>query len=332
MHPLEVLEKVVHRQIYKHLESSGALSTSQFGFRRGHSRSDLLLSVVDDWLSARDSKLCTAIVFLGLSKAFDNVDHESLLLLRHRHPWRFTTKMQRRSGKMFTKLEKLCSGFGAVKERRKCAGWDTSVIGAEAQEVYMTCTWTDPADAEKINPVLKQFQEYCEPKKNLSFEQYCFNQRQQQPEELYDQYNSALKKLAEGCAFSIASITPDKILRDRLVFGIADDKVRERQLRESDLTLKKTDKLCHAAERMTAQLKVVADKEATTEAANAVSTGRNTSKTKTQTTRGRRRKEVDCSGYCGQRHEMHVLLMANPAPIVAGRIMLPASAKSEHQH
>ena len=169
----------------------------------------------------------------------------------------------------------------------------------------MTCTWTDPADAEKIDPVLKQFQEYCEPKKNLSFERYCFNQRQQQPEELYDQYNSALKKLAEGCAFSIASITPDKILRDRLVFGIADDKVRERQLRESDLTLKKTDKLCHAAERMTAQLKVVVDKEATTEAANAVSTGRNTSKTKTQTTRGRRRKEVDCSGYCGQRHELN---------------------------
>ena len=77
----KVLEKVVHRQIYHHLESSGALSTSQFGFRRGHSCSDLLLSVVDDWLSARDSKLCTAVVFLDLTKAFDNVDHQSLLLL-----------------------------------------------------------------------------------------------------------------------------------------------------------------------------------------------------------------------------------------------------------
>ena len=61
--------------------SSGALSTSQFEFCRGHSCSDLLLSVVDDWLSARNSKLCTAVVFLDLSKAFDNVDHQSLLLL-----------------------------------------------------------------------------------------------------------------------------------------------------------------------------------------------------------------------------------------------------------
>ena len=59
----------MHRQLYQHLESSGALSTSQFGFRRGHSCSDLLLSVVDDWLSARDSTLCTAAVFLDLTKA-----------------------------------------------------------------------------------------------------------------------------------------------------------------------------------------------------------------------------------------------------------------------
>ena len=61
--------------------TAACLSTSQFGFRRGHSCSDLLLSVVDDWLSARDSKLCTAVVFLDLTKAFDNVDHQSLLLL-----------------------------------------------------------------------------------------------------------------------------------------------------------------------------------------------------------------------------------------------------------
>ena len=79
----KVLEKVVHRQIYKHLESSGALSTSQFGFRRGHSCSDLLLSVVDDWLSVRGSMLCTGAAFVDFTKAFDNVDHQSLLLLQN---------------------------------------------------------------------------------------------------------------------------------------------------------------------------------------------------------------------------------------------------------
>ena len=124
-----------------------------------------------------------------------------------------------------------------------------TVIGAEAQEVYTTLTWTDRVDAGKIDPVLKQFQDYCEPKKNVLFERYCFNQRHQQPGVTYDQYKPALKKLAEGCAFS--SITPDEILSDRLVLGIADNKVRKRLLRKSDLTLKKTDELCHAAEQMT---------------------------------------------------------------------------------
>ena len=120
----------------------------------------------------------------------------------------------------------------------------------------------------------------------MPFERYCFNFQPKAATswEIYDQYKTPVKKIAEDCAFS--SITPDEILRDRLVFGITDNKVQERLFRESDLTMKKTDELCHTAERMTAQLKVVADKKATTEAANAVPTGSNTWKTKKQTTRG----------------------------------------------
>ena len=68
--------------------------------------------------------------------------------------------------------------------------------------------------------------------------------------------------LADSCAFQ--SITPDEILRDRLVFGIQDDKVRERLLRESGLTLAKTDEICRAAERMVAQMKIVNETTDTT--------------------------------------------------------------------
>ena len=53
------------------------------------------------------------------------------------------------------------------------------------------------------------------------------------------------------------TITPEEILRDRLVFGIKDDKVRERLLRESNLTRSKTDEICRAAESMIEQMKVV---------------------------------------------------------------------------
>ena len=68
--------------------------------------------------------------------------------------------------------------------------------------------------------------------------------------------------LAEGCDFQ--TITEDEILRDHLMFGIKDYKVRERLLRESTLTLSKTNEICRAAESMMAQMKVVSNTSETT--------------------------------------------------------------------
>ena len=56
---------------------------------------------------------------------------------------------------------------------------------------------------------------------------------------------------------AFSTITPEELLRDRLVFGISDNKVRERLLRESALTLKKTDEICRASESSSAQMKEV---------------------------------------------------------------------------
>ena len=117
--------------------------------------------------------------------------------------------------------------------------------------------WTSAKDSAKIKEVLTKFEEYCLPCKNVPFERYCFNQRVQETGETYDQYRTALINLAEGCAFQ--TITPDEIPRDRLVFGIRDNKVRERLLWKSKLTLADTDEICHAAKSMLAQMKVFDD-------------------------------------------------------------------------
>ena len=113
------------------------------------------------------------------------------------------------------------------------------------------------ANKNKIEPVLQQFVEYCQPRKNIPFERYRFNKRAQEAGESYDQYKTALRKLAEGCEFD--TITPEEILHDRLIFGIRDAKVRERLLRESQLTLKKTDEICRASESTAAQMKEVSE-------------------------------------------------------------------------
>ena len=136
-----------------------------------------------------------------------------------------------------------------------------TVRGEDAREVYSTFTdWRKEGDESKIDPVIAKFDKYCRPRKNVPFERYCFNRRQQESGETYEQYHTALRKLLQTCEFQ--TITPEEILRDRLIFGIRDDKVRERLLRESNLTLAKTDEVCRAAESMVAQMKVIGSGDA----------------------------------------------------------------------
>ena len=82
-----------------------------------------------------------------------------------------------------------------------------------------------------------------------------FNRRAQEPGEQYDQYRQRLRKLADACG--LETVIPEELLRDRLIFGIRDSKVKKRLLRESELTL--ADEICRASESMLAQMKIVGD-------------------------------------------------------------------------
>ena len=68
-------------------------------------------------------------------------------------------------------------------------------------------------------------------------------------------YVTELRMIAKNCAHD--GITPDEILRDRLVLGLRDDKVRERLLRINDLSLLKAVDICKAAEQTSQQLKMM---------------------------------------------------------------------------
>lgn len=129
-----------------------------------------------------------------------------------------------------------------------------TVIGAEARKVFSTFTFGGD-NRDRIQPVLESFAAYCQPLKNVPFERYKFYSRMQDAGESYDHYRTALRQLADRCEFE--TITADQILRDKLVFGIQDSKVRERLLREKNLSLQKTDEICRAHETMIQQMKVV---------------------------------------------------------------------------
>ena len=105
-----------------------------------------------------------------------------------------------------------------------------------------------------------------------------------------------LRKLLQTYEFQ--SITLEELLRDRLVFGIRDDKVGERLFRESNLTLAKIDEICRAAESMVAQMRVVGSGDMANTTVSAVTQSNTPNKeTSLKPTR-------DCWN-CGQRHQFH---------------------------
>ena len=60
--------------------ATGLLSTQQSGNRRFHSTETSLIETTDSILNAIDGKELTAVVLLDMSKAFDSIDHNILLL------------------------------------------------------------------------------------------------------------------------------------------------------------------------------------------------------------------------------------------------------------
>ena len=103
-----------------------------------------------------------------------------------------------------------------------------TVIGADAHKVYSTFELTEELKTN-LEAVLDAFGD-CQPFVNTAFERYRFNLRGQRSEESFEQYVAALRQLAVRCDFG--NITPDQILRDRIMFGITDHKVRDRLLRD----------------------------------------------------------------------------------------------------
>ena len=75
----KIMERIVHKQLYAHLDANNHIPSNQFGFLPGRSTGDALLTAVEDWFRILDrDKSNVGAVFFDLSKAFDKVSHSRL--------------------------------------------------------------------------------------------------------------------------------------------------------------------------------------------------------------------------------------------------------------
>ena len=106
------------------------------------------------------------------------------------------------------------------------------VAGPEALEVFNTLTFDNEGDEKKLSALMEKFEEYCTPRRNVTWERHVFNTRRQQPGETIDQYMMDLKKKAKSCEFGDPN---DSLIKDRVVCGILSEKTRARLLKQPDL-------------------------------------------------------------------------------------------------
>ena len=73
-------ERVAHDQFMEYLTLKNRLSSKQSGNKKSHSTETSVNQTTDMILSAINKKQLTAVVLLDMSKAFDNVNHNMLLV------------------------------------------------------------------------------------------------------------------------------------------------------------------------------------------------------------------------------------------------------------
>ena len=135
-----------------------------------------------------------------------------------------------------------------------------SIIGEDAVKVFDTFEYGDGESEDSIQDVLNKFEEYCNPRRNTIYERYKFQCRHQEAGESGSCFLTELRIAADSCDFG--TITASEILRDRFVHGLRDAKMRERLLRETNLTLDRAYAMVQAAEATTEQMHVMSGEQA----------------------------------------------------------------------
>ena len=129
------------------------------------------------------------------------------------------------------------------------------VMGEEALDVFNSFTLTDE-EKKDFDGVVKKFEDYFMPQKNVIVERFNFNKCFQETGEEFDHFLTRIKNLSTTCEFADVK---DSLIRDRIVSGITDNFTRERLLAKKGLELSTAVEMCRTSELAKQHLKTLND-------------------------------------------------------------------------
>ena len=124
-------------------------------------------------------------------------------------------------------------------------------IGPTGLEVYSGLPFVGAGDRDDTVKILELLEGYYIGKTNVIYERYKFHSRNQKDGESTTTYIGELRRLAHSCDFE--NITPDQLIRDRIVCGVRDDGLRKKLLQSDNLSLDGCVSTCRASELAGAQ-------------------------------------------------------------------------------
>ena len=120
-----------------------------------------------------------------------------------------------------------------------------NAVGPKTYRLIKTLCLPEKPQDHSFEEIVKRVKAHFHPKPSPIIKRYEFNERKQKPGESIAEFLAAIRKITDDCEYGTVL---DDMLRDRLVFGVADRRLQNRFLRETTLTYVSARDMALAAE------------------------------------------------------------------------------------
>ena len=127
-------------------------------------------------------------------------------------------------------------------------------IGEKGQEIYNDFPFDNEEDTLVYDKIIEKFKANIAPRKNLTYFRFKFLTYQQEEGQSFESFFRYLKKFSSDCELDHLK---ESLIRDMIIIGGHHEKLEKRLLREINLTLDRTVKICQTIELTRSYAKVI---------------------------------------------------------------------------